>query len=125
MVVSASRRNQHASRVRSPIRLNPRNPRLNFSVFAEEEFVDAAENFFDTNWGGKKAVATEDAAGNHLAFGPEITQRKNRRVFERRVGLNLALEILAIFADRIDEDEIGLKPMRGFQSQSVVVFFSN
>ena len=37
-------------------------------IFAEEQVLDSTENFFDANGRGKKTVAAENAAGDHLTL---------------------------------------------------------
>ncbi len=95
------------------------------SVFAEEELVDAAENFFDANGRGEEAVAGQDSAGDHLAFRAKITQRKNRRVFESSVDMNLALDVATVLTGGIDQDEIGLEPTGSVERQFIIVLFAN
>src|SRR5205807_8918860 len=95
------------------------------SVFSEEQFVDAAENFFDANGRGEEAVAAEDSAGNHLAVRAKITQREDRRVFESSVGMNLALDVATVLTGGIDQDEIGLEPTGSVERQFVIVLFAN
>jgi hypothetical protein len=122
------------------MRIYRRNPRLNgkrrtlnvqrrikfeCSVFAEEEFVDAVKNLFDANGGGEEAVAAEDSAGNHLAFGTKAAQRENRCVFQRSVGMDLTLDVATVLAGGIDQDEIGLKPTGSVERQFVIVLFAN
>jgi hypothetical protein len=44
-----------------PNPIDPRNPRFR-SVFAEKQFVDAVEDFFDANGCGEEAVAGKNSA---------------------------------------------------------------
>src|SRR2546430_5035484 len=95
------------------------------SVFAEEQFVDAAENFFDANGCGEEAVAGQDSAGHHLAFRAQAAERKDGRIFECDVAVDLALDVATVLAGGVDQDEIGLEPTRGVECQLIVVLFPN
>src|SRR5438309_5350741 len=108
--------------MRSRISFHPRNPRFE-SVFAEEQFVDAAEDFFDADGCGEKAVAAEDSAGHHLAFGTEVAERENGRVFERGVAVDLALNVATVLVGSFDKDEDRLTPTGGVERQFLVVLF--
>jgi len=95
------------------------------SVFAEEQFVYAAENFFDADGCGEEAVAAQTSAGNHLAFGTQIAEREDRRVFQRGIAVDRALDAHLALASSVHQDEIGLEPTGGVQGQLIVVLFPN
>ena len=94
-------------------------------VFAEHQLVNAAEDFFNLNRRGEEAVAGKYSTGNHLAFGAKAAERKNRRVFERGIAADCALDVELARAGSIDEDEIRLKPARGVERQIIVVLFAD
>ena len=95
------------------------------SVFAEEEFVDAAEDFFNADGRGEEAVAGKDSAGNHLAFGAKAGQRQHRSVFQRGIAVQRALDAQLALARSVHQDEIWLKPASGVERQFIVVLFPN
>ena len=85
----------------------------------------AAKNFFHANRCGEEAVAGKYSAGNHLALGTETAKRKNRRVFERSVRVNLTLDVLTGLPDGIDQDKVRLKPAGGVERQLIDVLFAD
>src|SRR5205814_3595532 len=74
---------------------------------------------------GEEAVAGQDSAGNHFAFGTETGERKDRRVFERCIAVDLAFDVAAFLTGGIDQDEIGLKPAGGVERELIVVLFAD
>jgi hypothetical protein len=94
-------------------------------IFAEEEFFDTAKNFFDTDGRGEKAVAAQDPARDHLTLWFDAVERKHRRLAQGRIRLNLPLDTLSIRPGGIEQNEIGLEPAGGMQSEAMIMFFAD
>ena len=94
-------------------------------IVSEEQFFDAAENLFDSDGRGEKAVPAQDPAGDHLTLWFEAVERKHRCLSQGSIRLNLPLDILSIRPGGIEQNEIGLEPAGSMQGEAIIMFFTD
>jgi len=94
-------------------------------IFAEKEFFDAAQNFFDTDGRGEKAVAAQNPARDHLTLWFDAIEKKHRCLSHGRIRLDLPLDSLSIRPGGIEQNEIGLEPACGMQGEAIIMFFAD
>src|SRR3954462_1911204 len=102
----------------------PLGPRLE-SILTEEQLLDPAQDFLNLDRCGEKAVATQDAAGEHLTFRFEAIQADHWGFAKRCVAFDFAGQSRSIRTGRraIEQNQIRLEPARGMQCEAAVMLF--